>query len=307
MATGQKLQRLPKVFILQVPQPQVDEGVSFTDFVDPKLFERGLESNPARRAQLARTYALVGDQLLEVQKVADTIGSTFVGNYCLKSNDLYICTPQDPLFILLPWLRAARKTSQRGGYVFEPVDTVLDCPELIHLIDTGDVKEQLKSICDVREKWGEYMCNVNDAKLTAWLRVKHGRIKRQLESRKHELPPTRVWNDNALSIEAAGVLTEYVPADIMELLCKSLGITSAQVKSNPRKRKRAEPVKLAATAYSTDNSFAGDTVFDYNPKVDPNAAKKAKLANKPEGKRAKQLRASRAGTKSLFSFFKKKT
>eukprot|EP00966_Prymnesium_polylepis_P278821 6440987-Prymnesium_polylepis.1 len=139
------------------------------------------------KLQFARTPG----RLLEIQRFAEAATEPrswlLVGGQdrVLQDGSLFLATPMDPLFMLLPQLLQARGTTdgERRGY-FQPLSDVItgdDAAELVeHVCTLPRLVEQLRAVCDVNDKYDEPMLRYNDQKVLGWLRRKVAAVRRHL-------------------------------------------------------------------------------------------------------------------------------
>ncbi|KAM3579603.1 hypothetical protein VKS41_008057 [Umbelopsis sp. WA50703] len=93
--------------------------------------------------------------MLEIQKIeADHKQSWFIGNSVQKDGILYMMTPIDPLFVLLPVLDQIRQKTGESEGRFVQIDDILhgqDDPKyksLHHLSRMPDLAQQMQLLCD---------------------------------------------------------------------------------------------------------------------------------------------------------------
>jgi len=156
---------------------------------------------PHPRTGTPFAVALAGSQkLLEVQKFqeppADHPRSWLLAGATERvqqDGTLFVATPLDPLFLLLPPLRALRGGAseirrESSAGLFRPMSelsgegeeeqaaleaTALALPDLL---------TRLRAVCDVNDKYDEPMVRLNDEKLSAWLMRKVNALKAHLAS-----------------------------------------------------------------------------------------------------------------------------
>ena len=96
----------------------------FVSYGSPSTF---FAAHHPRTGELLQ-FAVAGEQVLEIQVFSSAEpGSWMWEDFVLQDNRLYVATPIDPLFLLLPRLEAARGTvsSEHRG-LFKPLSDALD-------------------------------------------------------------------------------------------------------------------------------------------------------------------------------------
>nr|XP_010929864.1 ribonuclease H2 subunit B isoform X3 [Elaeis guineensis] len=110
-------------------------------------------------------YVFSAGKLQELHWFKQSCGSWFLGDYVCEDGSLYIATPIDPIFILLPVFEAARMTIQKRNDqgMFRQLDEILyvdGYPGYQHLMSVAEDSMQL--VCEVKVKdivsiLGEYL------------------------------------------------------------------------------------------------------------------------------------------------------
>ncbi|OZJ05668.1 hypothetical protein BZG36_01408 [Bifiguratus adelaidae] len=133
-----------------------------------------------RTGAIAR-YLIEDDGLYEVNKVQSEFKrSWFIGDTIQRDGSLYLITPMDPLFILLPVLTKRRQKARRESAdisgMFLTFDDILDDSQwtnLWRLRQLRGIQVQLRCICDVKEVAPEMsVYRLNEDKTIVWLRKK---------------------------------------------------------------------------------------------------------------------------------------
>ena len=143
-------------------------------------------------AQLVRTshprtgstisVARAGDVLLELQRWSD---STEPHSWLLSGAErvqregvLFMATPIDPLFLLLPHFRRVRGSSggEHKGY-FRPLSELVsgtDCEAALEAtaLSLPSIAKRIRAICDCKDGYDEPMVRLSDDKLLEWLQRK---------------------------------------------------------------------------------------------------------------------------------------
>jgi ribonuclease H2 subunit B len=106
--------------------------------------------------------------LHEITWYKQQLSSWFVGDSVLADGGMYLCTPVDPLLILLPVLEQCR-----GEGTFCDLENVLErvgaaaAPLLAAL-----VRGQVECLSEFKDAGGERYYRFSEAKALAWLRLK---------------------------------------------------------------------------------------------------------------------------------------
>jgi hypothetical protein len=167
----------------------------------------GKVSHPRTRAPLQLALVKSPEQdgaatLLEIQKFSEPATSEprswlIAGGIERVQQDgsLFLATPLDPLFLLLPRLRKLRgaDADRPAGY-YKPMSELSDAPDGVdeheaHAfekcvigIPQDQLLKRLRAICDVNDKYDEPMLRLSDEKLRAWLRRKAAAVQAKLQA-----------------------------------------------------------------------------------------------------------------------------
>eukprot|EP01116_Phalansterium_solitarium_P017980 TRINITY_DN4589_c0_g1_i1.p1 TRINITY_DN4589_c0_g1~~TRINITY_DN4589_c0_g1_i1.p1 ORF type:complete len:305 (+),score=68.22 TRINITY_DN4589_c0_g1_i1:50-964(+) len=205
-----------------------EQDLVFTSLPHPK---RGCQAR----------YALTKGRILEIQRLIEEPASWFVGDSVQSDGSLYLATPVDPMFLMIPLLEASRKKTDSHAGVFCALDQVF--PDTAH---TGfahlhtiakDASEQLSLLCDLNDKMDEPFYRLNDDKVLRWLRCKVDRLATRLgaldntsavlggaqSSTFRESSKKAKVSTEELQRAAIGFLSEYVDPKRIEALASSYG------------------------------------------------------------------------------------
>ncbi|CAO3670979.1 unnamed protein product [Umbelopsis ramanniana] len=268
--------------------------------------------------------------LLEVQKVeAEHKQSWLIGNSVQKNGVLYMMTPIDPLFILLPVLAEIRKKSAESDGRFVQYDNIFSDADddqryqsLHRLADIPGLSAQLGHLCDQQEYMqGEFVYRLNEDKALEWLRLKVEAVANNID----KMPVLLQYiNEQLFDIDApqtdasirsdaytwAGiqVVSEYITEVWQEKLSKSYSfinvnnlhasLTNLENKVEEHKKKQEKQLQNYVTHDPTEFAKAKREASDLSDQ----GSKKPKLS---AGQKT-LAKANIRGMKSLTSFFAKK-
>ncbi|KAI8579723.1 hypothetical protein K450DRAFT_241180 [Umbelopsis ramanniana AG] len=258
--------------------------------------------------------------LLEVQKVeAEHKQSWLIGNSVQKNGVLYMMTPMDPLFVLLPVLAETRKKSAESDGRFVQYDSIFSDADddqryqsLHRLADIPGLPAQLGHLCDQQEYMkGEFVYRLNEDKTLKWLRLKVEAVADNVEKMPILL---QFINEQLFDIDApqtdtsirsdaytwAGiqVVSEYITDAWQEKLNQSYSLTNLKSQVEEHKKKQEIQFQNYVTHDPTEFAKAKREASDLSDQ----GSKKPKLS---AGQKT-LAKANIKGMKSLASFFAKK-
>jgi len=240
------------------------------------------------------------NKLYELLAFSEEHRSWFVGQKVVSDGRLFLATPVNPVFLLLPYLVKATR--------LVPLDQMLEDDKFPL---TEEILGMVKGLDKVAESKGDADLNVwkysQELALT-WLKERVERVAKVLEKQGIDLTQGAVSHNykqagvEPSSVEyrrvAFGIVSEYLSSDLATALEEILGL----VEDKPV----AKGIKRQSTGVQKDGPKAKkgkieDPVEDYS--------KKSVKATIKEEQTAKQkaLAVSAKGTKSISSFFVKKT
>ncbi|CAI5984393.1 unnamed protein product [Closterium sp. NIES-65] len=163
----------------------------------------------SRGAWAAACYMQQGGAVLEVAWFKDALSSWLLGDSVLQDGSLFMATPIDAAFMLLPILNKSRmkKEGSDSEGMFRSLDeicTVDGFPSYGWLQSQGVWDPVLPLITDIREVGSSRFYRLNDSRVLAWLTCKVAALKAAL--RQHGEAPVRGLPDPDLGIRggAAG-------------------------------------------------------------------------------------------------------
>lgn len=289
-----------------------------------------------RIAGLRVYYLLRGAQMLEINAHVPykDRASWFVGEHVHSDGRLYLATPMDPLFLLLPALEQQRgKTSEHTGLFCRRDQLLMALPELDalfrqSLLHIDDIR--LDAICDRKPgspDGDESLWRLSDERVLAWLSAKVDRIVARLADASLSANVTalsagavdgfqagtnarkrkRDGSDSSQHLFAIDLLVDYVAEHWLVRLREHYGIIELDQPEPKRKSAPAAAPELAsASPAGTQRGPDGSTPIDDYTKLKTSAAITTTDTPKLTGAQ-KQLAksASMKGVTKLTSFFAK--
>ncbi len=247
----------------------------------------------------------------------------------LHDGSLYLATPIDPLFLVLPQLDVARAASAEHRGFFKPFSHTFASEsaalegELLQL--PLFVTEQLSCICDVKDHEHEPIVRLNDDKVRSWLRRKTARLVAHLRGTADEAEAASAATDASAAQFAPeddlASQQQQRPADrdekhllgALALLCEYLQPKWAKVALEAHALAHdaliaaARPAAAAAAAPEPARSWRDDVAAEQEAKE--NARKKQATVAAVAAKKAaapKPVQPLRKGQKTMTAFFAKK-
>lgn len=129
---------------------------------------------PNPKSNCNAAFLFVNGQLLELNCFKQMYSSWFLGAQVVSDGGVYVSTPVDVLFVVLPILERARRSSSDFAGRFCNLEDILSNdqhPDLMLLKDL--ITPSLCCICDERDIGnGEVYYRLNDERVLAWLQCK---------------------------------------------------------------------------------------------------------------------------------------
>lgn len=241
-------------------------------------------------------HSVVAGELLEWNVWRPSFGTWMAGNAVLDDSGLYMATPVDPLFSMIPLLEKSRQKSMESAGRFCDVEHIAG-QELGSdiLLGVNDLEQRLQSICNVKETGGMKFFRLCDEKLLAWLCCKVD--------------------------QAMEALREHCGGMFLQLTTKALQTYSVEFLSDFLSHQWAgrlrEALQLPALGMETKEAFGDIQDVDEGNFISRESAEdrkkrqaQVKVRQQEETKKkAKLAKAAAAakGTKQLTTFFSKKT
>ncbi|ERN06872.1 hypothetical protein AMTR_s00005p00247650 [Amborella trichopoda] len=169
-------------------------------------------------------YLFTDGLLQELHWFKQSYGSWFIGDYICEDGGIYVATPVDPVFILLPLFHEARMKKGDELGKFRQVDDIMfvdGYPGYRYLLPV--VSNSLQAICEVKEVGSEIFCRLDDSKVVAWLHCKVNNLKLVLPT----LDKNYAVRDEKDTLrDAVSLLGEYLSEEPwIRLLCSHLSIS----------------------------------------------------------------------------------
>ena len=241
-----------------------------------------------------------------------------------QDGSLYVATPVDPLFVLLPRLRD-------GGY-FKALSDVFgaDSPDdasgralETHVVALPRLLERLRVVCDVNDKYDEPMLRLNEANLTKWLQRKARALEAHLRETKQQTESVAATDMSQFGDENAGAagsssdagkdqflaaaaawVAEYLEPAMVDQLCKALGVTADAVELQRKGRPKVETAPAAK--WAPPGRRLGRRRRERRPRRRGAAARQEAEARRAEGEGGGSRRpAAQKGQKTMAAFFGK--
>jgi len=273
-----------------------------------------ISSLPHPHRKTDAKFVFCNDNVMEVNRMAEHPSSWFIEDEVQQDGSLFMATPVDPLFVLIPLLELNRKkTADHAGLFCDLSQMLSDTNKsgYAHFSKFSAEALNLQLICDVNKDHDEPLYRLNDSKVTKWLRVKVDRLAESLAS--SDLVQTRLSGARASAFRrstkdqqptptedllrhALGFLSEYVDAERIKVVADSYGITNFGV---------AKITAFDQFAYTPDKRKRDDADDEEDdPQTTPGSSKKdsAKKAKLTPGQ-AKLAKTNIRGMNKISAFF----
>ncbi|KAF3446485.1 hypothetical protein FNV43_RR11664 [Rhamnella rubrinervis] len=126
-------------------------------------------------------YLLVNEVLQELHWFKQPYSSWFLGDYVSEDGRLYIATPVDPVFVLLPIFDEARMKKGEDPGKFRQLDEIIfidGYPGYQHLLSVAEKSMQV--VCEVKEVGSSKFYRLDDSKVLGWLCCKVCQLRQTL-------------------------------------------------------------------------------------------------------------------------------
>lgn len=169
-------------------------------------------------------YMITGDTLQEIHWFKEQFSSWFLGNHVLEDGSLYIGTPVDPIFLLLPVLDDAQMKKADDAGKFRSLEDILyveGYPGYLHL--SCMLGNALDAVCEVRDVGASKFYRLEDSKVLSWLSCKVKLTMQGLGT----LEGYAGILESAKEVQAIGLVGDYLnESRWRESLCQHLGVDS---------------------------------------------------------------------------------
>ncbi len=273
------------------PPPPRPAGLAAADAAAPAFLDL-----PDPKSGASAAYLLTAAALHEVNVFRPPLGSWLVGDAVLADGALHVCSPVDPLLVLLPTLErlAAAGTFVDAEQVLEAAGGA--APALRPLLAAG----ALAAVCDARAAGGEAYYRLSEARALAWLRLKVAAARGAFAALD---PAFAQMEGHSLTAYAAAFLSEYLSPAWQGRLARELGLPDPA---------EAAAAAAAAAAWAAAGNGGGGGGGGSQPDAkrprtfDPKEAARAKAAEARVAARAAKAAKEAKTMRKLSSFFGKK-
>ncbi|XP_019415483.1 PREDICTED: ribonuclease H2 subunit B [Lupinus angustifolius] len=255
---------------------------------DPGTSGNGLGSTITLRhpkSGNATQYLFVNGVLQEFQWFKNLYGSWFLGDYVNEDGRLYLSTPVDPVFLMLPTFEEARMKKGDDPGKFRQLDEILfidGYPGYQQLMSI--VENYMQVVCEVKEMGSLKFFRLDDSKVLRWLCYKVCQLKQTLS--KLDKNYAAQEEKDAL-VDAVSILGEYLKEEPwLQLLCNHLKLNIREVTG-----------KAQGSAEGSNSDFCNEIQF-YQEKSDD---KKAPIAKKGRQAKKVKLETESHNIKDMFS------
>ncbi|XP_077294105.1 ribonuclease H2 subunit B [Arctopsyche grandis] len=251
-------------------------------------------------------------KLYEIQIFNNPCRSWLIDETLIKDGNMYVCTPIDPLFIVLPHLK--EHCAQRAV----PLDHILESSADRDLSQIFGLIKDINALGDLKGPSNLNAYKYNEEKCLQWLESKVQKVVNVLRKKKVHVKPGSVSATFVISsIEedvadkdhylkyAFGIVSEYLNEDFCQLLFEKLNL---EVETNSSKRKSVDDSPIEAKKAKIDSK--SEVTADYVKSDYFNDNLKSMSDKKPKtvvlSAKEKQRQKAATGSKNITAFFSKK-
>ncbi|KAF6174301.1 hypothetical protein GIB67_040794 [Kingdonia uniflora] len=166
-------------------------------------------------------YLLNNGYLQELHWFKQSYGSWFLGDYVSEDGSLYVATPVDPVFILLPIFDKARMKKDGDKGKFRQLDEIMfinDYPGYQNILPLAQLCMEI--VCEVKEIESVKFFRLDESKVLAWLCHKVQQLKLTLPTLDQNYA---AQDEKGILTEVLSLLGEYLNSDPwLKLLCTHL-------------------------------------------------------------------------------------
>ncbi|KAL4219811.1 Ribonuclease H2 subunit B [Mactra antiquata] len=276
-----------------------DEAIKYDPNGDSQFLVCGLK-HPRTGKKCLYLFNTGSMKIYEITQFKEEFRSWLIDETVQNDSSIYITTPIDPVFLVLPYLI---KTADSGRYM--TLDQVIideNYPECARLVDCcSDV--DLEKVADIKGSGDIKAYRYNKEKTLSWLKIKTERVSVTLNDKDicvisgvkaSELVKAKASNEEYMRY-AHGLVSDYLPSELSSSLREYLGIPALAEKrpsdagNPPNKRTKLEDI--------TPNED-----YSKNVKIEEKTSKgKQSIAQK------KLDKVDKKGMKSMMSFFSPKS
>lgn len=176
----------------------------------------------------ATQYLFVNGVLQEFQWFKNLYGSWFLGDYTSEDGRLYLSTPVDPVFIMLPIFEEARMKKGDDLGKFRQLDEILfidGYPGYQQLMSL--VENCMQVVCEVKEVGSLKFFRLDDSKVLRWLCYKVCQLKQTLPKLDKNYA---AQSEKDTVVDAVSILAEYLNEEHwLQPLCNHLKLNILEV------------------------------------------------------------------------------
>ncbi|XP_047169606.1 uncharacterized protein LOC124838128 [Vigna umbellata] len=176
----------------------------------------------------ATQYLFANGMLQELQWFKNLYGSWCLGDYITEDGRLYLSTPIDPVFIMLPIFEEARMKKGDDLGRFRQLDEILfidGYPGYMQLMSV--VENCMQVVSEIKEVGSSKFFRLDDSKVLRWLCYKVCQLKQTLPNLDKNYA---VQSEKDTLIDAVCILGEYLKEKPwLELLCNHLKLNILEV------------------------------------------------------------------------------
>ncbi|KAF9118847.1 Ribonuclease H2 subunit B, partial [Mortierella sp. 14UC] len=261
---------------------------------------------PSPSSGLPARFVIQDGALYEMQMVdSEGLRSWFVGDTIQSDGALYLITPFDPLFMLIPILDTMRQRTSTSPGKFLLLDGIFGSsndqyPSMRHLADLKNVHRYLEVVCEVRDASGDMSMKtyrLDDEKVMGWLKGKMDKLVGRFEG-----IPALVESIAYTESLPEACRTEAITQSVLRLISANLSDSWATKLSANYQFPELDKLETR-TQLPTFSDFGKRSGMDLDDEPKAKEVKKPKMS---VGQR-KLAKASTTGMKPMTSFFAKKT
>ncbi|KAI4364995.1 hypothetical protein MLD38_021022 [Melastoma candidum] len=168
-------------------------------------------------------YLFSHGNLLELHRFKSRFGSWFLGNYVSKDGCLYMATPVDPVFVLLPLFEDARMKKGDEAGKFRQLDEIMfvdGFPAYHSLVSAAE--KSMHVVCEVKEIGSTQFFRLDDSKVLSWLSCKAHQLKNTLATLDRNYAAR---SEKETLADAVAIMGEYLTEEPwIKHLCDNLNL-----------------------------------------------------------------------------------
>ncbi|CAG9322591.1 unnamed protein product [Blepharisma stoltei] len=204
-------------------------------------------------------FLLTDSSIYSIQK-SSFFGSCVVGKTINSSTEVFIITPFDPIFLLLPVLNQI--------YSFRAYEEILRDSNLSALIGKSEILAKVSKFCECKDHQGQLYVRTTEEKINEWLQMKFEALVREISVKVPWAMSIQGQNPNATKT-ALGILYELLNDDFFMRLSMGFTIREILITGKPQPLRRQ------------NNEIENFKPQQHSAKKKPQPPKKA--ANLPKG------------------------